>query len=195
MKNKIVFASGNRHKLEEVKAILSEYEIVLCSDLGFNEEIEETGATFYENALIKAKRVSEVLGVPALSDDSGLCVEALSGAPGIFSARYAGDGKDESNIKLLLKNMEGVNNRNAEFVSAVVYYDAKKDKTLYYIGKTEGRIRTEKDGYKGFGYDPVFYSFDLGKSMGVATAEEKNSVSHRARALNGLKELLKKEKI
>ena len=91
--------------------------------------------------------------------------------------------------------MEGVENRNAEFVSAVVYYDAKKKKTLYYIGKTEGRILTEKEGHNGFGYDPVFYSFDLGKSMGVATAEEKNSVSHRARALNGLKELLKKEKI
>ena len=180
-KKTIILASGNAHKIREIAQMLPEYEIK-----GYKEfadcEIEETGTTFYENALIKAKTVSEKLKYAALADDSGICVDILGGAPGIYSARYAGDGNDEHNNDLLLKNMQGVTDRRAKFVCCMVYYSPKGD-ILSATGEVKGEILNERHGKNGFGYDPIFYSYELKKPMGIATSEEKNSVSHRHRAL------------
>ena len=187
----LVLASGNKGKIAEIGEMLPEFSVIGYKDAGLDFEIEETGATFYENALIKAKAVSEALGLPALADDSGLCVNALSGAPGIFSARFAGDGNDEHNIDKLLKELDGVKDRSAKFVcSLVLYYP--DGKTISAEGETNGEILFERAGKNGFGYDPIFYSADLKKSLGEASSKEKNSVSHRSRALKNLKEKLKK---
>lgn len=187
----LVLASGNKGKIAEIGEMLPEFSVIGYKDAGLDFEIEETGATFYENALIKAKAVSEALGLPALADDSGLCVNALSGAPGIFSARFAGDGNDEHNIDKLLKELDGVKDRSAKFVcSLVLYYP--DGKIISAEGETNGEILFERAGKNGFGYDPIFYSADLKKSLGEASLKEKNSVSHRSRALKNLKEKLKK---
>lgn len=188
---KLVVASGNKGKIKEIKEIFGKYyEIYSMGELGFNEDIEETGKTFYENALIKAKAVSLALGVDVLADDSGLMVDALGGAPGIYSARYAGDhGNDKQNRDLLIKNLENESNRKAKFASSVVLY--KKDGTIVYgYGETNGEILKEEQGENGFGYDCIFYSYDLNKSFGIASSEEKNKVSHRYRALQDLKNKL-----
>lgn len=189
---KIVIASGNAGKIREIAEIFSEYEVIGCNSAGFTGEIEETGETFYENAYIKADTVCKALNLPALADDSGLCVDALGGAPGIYSARYAGDGKDESNINKLLSVMKNEKNRSAKFVCHLVlrYPDGR---TLDAAGETNGEILGEKRGDGGFGYDPVFFSVDLKKSFGEASEKEKNSVSHRARALFKLKEKLESD--
>ena len=150
--------------------------------------MEETGVTFEENALIKARAACSALGLPVLADDSGICVEALEGAPGVYSARYCGwHADDKSNRALLLKNMEGKDNRTAYFCSsiALVFPDGTE---LTAEGRTYGKLLTAECGDGGFGYDPIFFSDDLQKSFGVATAEEKNSVSHRYRALCALRE-------
>lgn len=187
----LVLASGNKGKIAEIGEMLPEFSVIGYKDAGLDFEIEETGATFYENALIKSKAVSEALGLPALADDSGLCVNALSGAPGIFSARFAGDGNDEHNIDKLLKELDGVKDRSAKFVcSLVLYYP--DGKIISAEGETNGEILFERAGKNGFGYDPIFYSADLKKSLGEASSKEKNSVSHRSRALKNLKEKLKK---
>lgn len=184
---KLIVASNNNGKIKEIKEILKDvYEIVPMGEAGFNEEIEENGSTFFENALIKAKAVSEALGVNALADDSGLCVDALGGAPGIYSARFSGvHGDDAANRKKLLselKNLKNPDERKAKFVSSVVLY--KRDgEVVSGMGETHGIIGFKEEGENGFGYDSLFVSDDLGKSFGVATAEEKNAVSHRKRAL------------
>lgn len=185
---KIVVASGNKHKIEEIKSIFKDVEIVSMKDMGFDEDIEENGATFKENAYIKAKAVCDALGVPALSDDSGLCVDVLDGAPGIYSARFSG-GNDKDNRDLLLRRLSGITERSARFECAVClcFPDGK---SLFGLGHTEGSILQEEIGSNGFGYDCIFYSKDLKKSFGVATEEEKNSVSHRYRALCDLIEKL-----
>ena len=180
-KKRIILASGNKHKISEIAAMLPDYEIVGYKDF-IDCEIEETGATFYENALIKAKTVAEKLHAAALADDSGICVDALNGAPGVYSARYAGDGNDEHNNDLLLKNMEGKTDRKAKFVCCMVYCSKSGD-ILSAFGEVKGEILTERQGKNGFGYDPIFYSYELRKPMGIASAKEKNSVSHRHRAL------------
>lgn len=188
---KLIVASGNKGKLKEIEQILGDiYEVVPMAQAGYNEDIEETGVTFYENALIKAKTVSLALGEDVLADDSGLMVDYLGGAPGVYSARYAGDhGNDKLNRDLLLKNLEGVENRKARFASSVVLY--KKDGTVVSgYGETLGEILYEEDGENGFGYDCIFKSDDLGKSFGVATHEEKNKVSHRYRAICDLRSKL-----
>ena len=190
VKERIVLASGNAHKIKEIQQMLSDYEIVGYKQLGFDFEIEENGKTFYENALIKAKTVSEKLNLPALADDSGICVDALGGQPGIYSARYAGDGVDEHNNELLLKNMQGKTDRNAKFVCCMVYY--KPDGTIITAtGETHGLIMQDCQGEHGFGYDPLFYSLDINKCLGLASAEEKNAISHRFRAIVGIKEKLR----
>ena len=187
----LVLASGNKGKIAEIGEMLPEFSVIGYKDAGLDFEIEETGATFYENALIKAKAVSEALELPALADDSGICVNALGGAPGIFSARFAGDGNDEHNIDKLLKELDGVKDRSAKFVcSLVLYYP--DGKIISAEGETNGKILFERAGKNGFGYDPIFYSADLKKSLGEASSKEKNSVSHRSRALKNLKEKLKK---
>lgn len=184
---KLIVASNNKGKIKEIKEILKDvYEIVPMGEVGFNEEIEENGSTFFENALIKAKAVSEALDVNALADDSGLCVDALGGAPGIYSARFSGvHGDDAANRKKLLselKNLKNPDERKARFVSSVVLY--KRDgEVVSGMGETHGIIGFKEEGENGFGYDSLFVSDDLGKSFGVATAEEKNAVSHRKRAL------------
>lgn len=183
---RVVVASNNAHKLREIAEIFIDFEILSQKQVGFDCEVEETGTTFVENALIKARAAVAALGIPALADDSGLCVEALNGDPGVYSARYCGHhGSDKENRDLLLKNLEGVENRRAYFASAValVYPDGKE---LVAEGRTYGNILYEEQGEGGFGYDCIFESEDLGKSFGLATAEEKNAVSHRFRALQAL---------
>ncbi len=189
-KEKIVLASGNVHKIKEIQQMMPDYEIIGYKELGFDFEIEENGTTFYENALIKAQTVSKALNLPALADDSGICVEALNDEPGIYSARYAGDGIDEHNNQLLLENMQGKTNRKAKFVCCMVYYNI--DGTIISsIGETQGEIMDKCYGNNGFGYDPLFFSYDLNKCLGIATDVEKNTISHRFRAIQGLKDKLK----
>lgn len=186
-KQQLVVATGNAHKLREIAEIFSDFEVRSQKEMGFCEEVEETGVTFIENAIIKASAASKALGLPALADDSGLCVKALQGAPGVYSARYSGEhGNDKANRDLLLKNLEGVEDRNAYFSCAValVFPDGK---ILTAEGRTHGKILFEEVGEGGFGYDCIFESDDLKKSFGVATAEEKNTVSHRFRALESLR--------
>jgi len=188
---KLIIASANENKIAEIKEILGDiYEICSMKDVGFNEEIEETGNTFFDNALIKAKIVSKRYNMDVLSDDSGLCVDVLNGAPGVFSARYSGiNATDKKNNELLLKNLKGEPKRNAKFVSCVAlcYADGSYE---YGEGSIKGRILTDYRGEGGFGYDPLFFSYELNKTFGEATAEEKNKVSHRFRALMDLKNKL-----
>ena len=187
-KQVIVVASNNTHKLREIAQIFEEYEVISQREAGFDEEVEETGTTFKENALLKARAACKALGLPVIADDSGLCVLALNGAPGVYSARYCGwHADDQSNRALLLKNMEQKSDRTAYFCSSIVmvYPDGKE---LIGEGRTYGKILEKEDGEGGFGYDPIFFSDDLQKSFGRATAEEKNSVSHRYRALCVLRE-------
>ena len=190
-KKRLVVATGNVNKLREIAEIFPHYEVISAKQAGFEGEVEETGETFAENSRLKAEAVARALGCIALADDSGLCVEALGGAPVVYSARYAGGhGDDRANRLLLVKNMEDERHRRAYFQSAIalVYPDGK---CLIAEGRTYGNILYEETGENGFGYDCVFESEDLGKSFGVASAEEKNAVSHRFRALQKLSEMLK----
>ena len=189
-KQKLIVATGNAHKLKEIAEIFTEYEVVSQKQMGFDEDVEETGATFAENARIKARAAASALGLPALADDSGLCVDALDGAPGVYSARYCGKhGDDKANRDLLLKNLQGETNRRAHFTSAIalVYPNGRE---IVVEGKTYGNILTEEQGDGGFGYDCIFESEDLQKSFGLATSEEKNAVSHRFRGLQALRKEL-----
>lgn len=186
---KIVVASGNAGKIEEFKQLLPDVEFISMREAGFYGDPEENGSTFKENAYIKAKAVYDALKLPTIADDSGLCVDALGGAPGIYSARFSG-GDFADNRALLLKRMENVPCRTAHFTCAVCYID-ENGKPLFGEGYTEGKILFEEIGSKGFGYDSLFYSYDLNKSFGDADEEEKNSVSHRHRALADLFEKLK----
>lgn len=192
-KKTLVIASGNKHKIKEIAGMFPTLNVVGCYEMGFKGDVVEDGKTFYDNALIKAKTISEALKMPVLSDDSGICVKALNEAPGIYSARYAGDGIDEHNNQLLLKNMQGVLDRSAKFVCCIVYYD--NGKILSATGETHGYILDKEYGEHGFGYDPLFYSKDLEKCFGLASPEEKDRVSHRFRAVEGIKKLLIKEKV
>lgn len=187
---KLVVASSNKGKIKEIKALLGKrYEIMSMSDLGINVEVEETGTTFEENAIIKAKAIYEVCGKAVVSDDSGLIVDSLGGEPGVYSARYAGEEHDdEKNNEKLLKKLEGKSDRRARFVSSVVFYDGNRLVTAE--GSVEGEILPERKGSNGFGYDPLFFSYELNKSFGEATDEEKNRVSHRARAFKNLTDKL-----
>lgn len=189
-KQKLVLASGNKHKIKEISQMLPEFEVVGYKDFGLDFEIEENGTTFYENALIKAKTVAETLNLPALSDDSGICVDALNGEPGIYSARYAGDGDDNHNNELLLKNMQGVKNRKAKFVCCMVFYKPNGE-IVTATGETHGSIMETVQGEHGFGYDPLFFSDDLGECLGIASPEKKNTISHRFRAIQALRDKLK----
>lgn len=184
---KIISATNNSHKLEEFKEILGDrFIITSLAQEGLKIDVVEDADTFYGNALKKAKTVSLATGMPALADDSGLMVEALGGAPGVYSARYGGeDGNSELNRKKLLKELDGVTDRRAKFYTCIVLY-YPDGKIITAEGQTEGEILTVEVGENGFGYDSLFYSYDLKKSFGSATAVEKNSVSHRGRALEAL---------
>ena len=188
---KILLATRNKNKAREVAAILSEYrdrlgeiELLTLDDAGITEDVEENGSTFEENALIKAKAAAKS-GYITLADDSGIEVDALNGAPGIYSARFAGcHGDDKANNELLLKKLEGVprEKRMARYAVAIACVLPNGEKFTV-RGTTEGLILNAYDGEGGFGYDPLFWSTDLQKSFGRATPEEKNGVSHRGRAV------------
>jgi XTP/dITP diphosphohydrolase len=192
----IIVATKNAHKVAEMSAMLGDIELVTMKDAGLDCEIEENGATFMENALIKARFVCNALGKPALADDSGLCVDALGGEPGVLSARYASeDGQnasDEANNEKLLNKLVGVpgGERTARFVSALalVFPDGRE---ICATGICEGLIAREARGESGFGYDPLFFSPEFSKTFGEISAEEKNSISHRNRAIMQLREKLK----
>ena len=187
-----ILASNNRGKLREMKAILAETgaEVVSQSEAGANFEAEETGETFEENALIKARAACEALHEPAIADDSGLCVDALGGAPGVYSARYGGCKTDPERVALLLKNLGGEKNRSARFVSCIACVFPNGD-VLTARGECPGTITTVPRGDGGFGYDPVFELPGTGKTMSELTEEEKNAVSHRGRALKQFQEKLR----
>ena len=192
MENKktLVLASANKGKIKEIAEMLPNFIVKGYKEFGLDFEIEENGTTYYENALIKAKTVSKILNLPVLADDSGLSVEALNGEPGVYSARYAGDGNDEHNNDKLLKNLEGKTNRKAKFICCMVYF-VSDEENYSVTGETEGEILEKRDGTNGFGYDPIFFSYDLKKSLGVASDQEKNSISHRSRALSGIIKFIK----
>ena len=189
---KLVLASQNKKKLVEMNDILSSLGIEVCSqaDAGVDLEPEETGTTFEENSLIKAKAVMEASGLPAIADDSGLCVDALRGAPGVYSARYGGeDLSDEGRYRLLLENMQGQMPRTAQFVSVITCCFPNGD-VLTARGECPGTIAFAPMGEGGFGYDPVFFVPPLQKTFAQLSPEEKNAVSHRGKALKLFQEKL-----
>ena len=182
---KFVLASQNKHKLAEMQSILSAQgvEVVLESDLGLHVEVEETGETFAENAMMKARAVMEASGLPAIADDSGVCVDALNGGPGIYSARYGGPELDDTGrYRLLLENMRGARTRAAHFTSCIACVFPNGD-TLEAEGVCPGTIAFAPQGDGGFGYDPVFFLPELRKTYAQLTQEEKAAVSHRGKAL------------
>lgn len=192
---KLAIATNNQHKLQEIRVILGDSfeELLSLKDLGIDVDVEETGSTLEENALIKARAILSLSGIATLADDTGLMVDALRGAPGVYSARYAGEEHDDAkNRALLLKNLDGVKDRSAHFATVIVlcYPDGK---TLTASGRVNGEILLSERGTEGFGYDSLFFSTELGKTFAEATQAEKNSVSHRGRALRAMLELVKSQ--
>ena len=193
---KLAIATNNAHKLQEIRAILSGQfdELLSLKDLGIDVDVEETGTTLEENALLKARTIQAICHIPTLADDTGLMVDALGGAPGVYSARYAGEEhNDASNRALLLKNLQNEQNRNAHFATVIAIVYPSGD-FITSKGRVEGEILREERGNKGFGYDSLFYSYELKKTFAEASQEEKNSVSHRGRALRAMLEKLQNEK-
>lgn len=185
---KLVLASQNQKKLKEMGEILSQLGVEVClqAEAGINVDVEETGTTFEENSLLKAKAVMEASGMPAIADDSGLCVDALGGAPGVYSARYGGEGLDDvARYRLLLENMKGMP-RSARFVSVITCCFPNGD-VITARGECPGTIAFAPMGEGGFGYDPVFFIPGLKKTFAQLTAEEKNAISHRGKALESFK--------
>ena len=182
---KLVLASKNPKKLRELNDILSQLGIEVCSqaEVGVDVDVEETGTTFEANSLLKAQAVMEACGLPAIADDSGLCVDALQGAPGVYSARYGGEGLDDmGRTRLLLENMRGAGPRTAKFVSVITCCFPNGD-VLCARGECPGTIAFAPMGEGGFGYDPVFFLPQLKKTFAQLTPEEKNAISHRGQAL------------
>ena len=193
---KLAIATNNAHKLQEIRAILSGQfdELLSLKDLGIDVDVEETGTTLEENALLKARTIQAICHIPTLADDTGLMVDALDGAPGVYSARYAGEEhNDASNRALLLKNLQNEQNRNAHFATVIAIVYPSGD-FITSKGRVEGEILREERGNEGFGYDSLFYSYELKKTFAEASQEEKNSVSHRGRALRAMLEKLQTEK-
>ena len=193
---KVVLASKNPHKLVEISQITEKFgmELVLESQLGVDIDVEETGSTFEENSFLKAQAVMKATGLPALADDSGICVDALGGEPGIYSARYGFDDSldDFGRLQLLLKNTENVpdGQRQAQFV-CVITFVTPDGKIIQARGEVHGELLRAPAGEGGFGYDPIFYYPPFGKSLAQVSPAEKNSVSHRANALKVFYEKLK----
>ena len=183
---KVILASQNQHKLVELSNILSKlgFEIALESEYGLHVEVEETGTTFEENSLLKAEAVMKASGLPVLADDSGLMVDALDGAPGVYSARYGHKSSDQERTAYLLENMKDVpeGKRGAKFICVItcLWPDGRK---IVARGECPGVITREVHGENGFGYDPVFYLPELGMTYAELPSEQKNAISHRARAL------------
>lgn len=188
---KLVFATNNRHKLEEVRAIVGDkVEVLSLNDIGCHDDIPETADTLQGNALIKARYIYEKFGVDCFADDTGLEVEALDGAPGVFSARYAGEECDsEANMQKLLQNLTGKSNRNAQFRTVIALIIKGEEKL--FNGIVKGTITEEKRGDSGFGYDPVFVPEGFSESFAQMSGDMKNSISHRYRATLELSNYLK----
>ena len=181
----IVLATNNQHKLQEMRAILGGHfdKLYSLADLGIDVDVEETGETLAENSYIKAKAICDLTGKITLADDTGLMVDALGGAPGVYSARYAGEEhNDDNNRAVRLKNLAGAKDRSAHF-STVITICYPNGEFLTAEGRVDGYIATEEHGDHGFGYDSLFFCPELKKTFAEASAEEKNSVSHRGRAL------------
>lgn len=183
---KVILASKNQHKLTELSAILSQlgFEIALESEYGLDIDVEETGTTFEENSFLKADAVMKASGLPVLADDSGLMVDALDGAPGVYSARYGHKASDKERTAYLLENMKDVpeERRGAKFVCVItcLFPDGRR---IVARGECPGVIARAPHGENGFGYDPVFYLPELGMTYAELPSEQKNAISHRARAL------------
>ena len=185
---KIVFATNNSHKLEEIRQILGKsIEVLSLADINCHEDIPETAPTIEGNAMMKARYVYDKYGTPCFADDTGLEVEALDGAPGVYSARYAGgEGHDsEANMRKLLHELEGKENRRAQFRTVIALIEQKDGKPVAHTfeGKIEGHISDEKRGTSGFGYDPIFVPEGYEQSFAELGNEIKNKISHRARAV------------
>ncbi len=199
MKKTFILASNNKKKLAELKTIFgAEYDVLSLSEAGVESDPEETGTTFKENSFIKAESAVKASGMPCIADDSGLCVDALDGAPGVYSSRFSemhgiiGANQDEENNKLLVSMLKNSDNRKAAFVSFVtlLFPDGRK---ITAEGRVEGIIIDVPRGQNGFGYDPLFYIPELGKTTAELSADEKNAISHRGKALRLLSEKLKGE--
>ena len=192
---KLIIASNNAHKLVEMKAILGEYfeEILSLKEAGIDHETVEDGTTFLENAEKKAREISEISGCCAIADDSGVCVDALDGAPGIYSARFCGHhGDDEANNRLLLEKLKNEENKKAHYTCAIVlvYPDGE---TISAEGYLHGEITENRAGKNGFGYDPYFYLPEYGCTTAELDPEVKNKISHRGNAIRALVEKLKNQ--
>ncbi len=188
---KLLFATNNKHKLEEISALMPEkFELISLNQAGITEDIPETGSTLVENAIIKAEYAYKKTGLWCFADDTGLEVDALNGAPGVYSARYAGPAKNShENVQLLLKNLRGIENRAARFktVIALIY----NEKTFLFEGVVNGRIIDTLLGDFGFGYDPVFIPDGFNQTFAQMPLVEKNKISHRAKAVEQLIAFLK----
>ncbi|MBW2655769.1 MAG: XTP/dITP diphosphatase [Deltaproteobacteria bacterium] len=185
MKQIIVLATRNKGKTREIKALLKEFPIDIknLDDFGPIPDVIEDGKTFDDNAYKKAAFTAKILGYPAMADDSGLCVEALDGAPGVYSARYAGENAtDADNVKKMLTDLDGIENRNAAF-QCVISIAVPTGAALTYEGECKGILTKEPMGDNGFGYDPLFFYPDFNKTFAQLTIEEKGKVSHRGKAL------------
>lgn len=187
MHRDIVFATNNAHKLCEIRRIIGErFRVLSLSDIGCHDDIPETGMTLEENALMKARYVKEHYGYDCFADDTGLLVDALGGAPGVFSARYAGgEGHDsEANMRLLLQNMADKNNRSARFRTVIALIEGEVEHL--FKGECEGTITRERSGTDGFGYDPIFLPEGYNLTFAQMSPDEKNAISHRGRAVSKL---------
>lgn len=195
MKKKLVFATNNSHKLQEVRAIIGDrLEILSLNDINCHDDIPETADTLQGNALIKARYVREHYGMDCFADDSGLEVDALGGAPGVHSARYATDGHDhKANIAKLLRELDGCSNRKAQFRTVIALILGGEE--YLFEGIIPGEIMTEEHGTNGFGYDPVFRPEGFAETFAEMSDSEKNSISHRARAVGKLCAFLKEKGI
>lgn len=182
-KQTIVIATYNQNKLAEYKDILKDYNVLGAADFDNVPDVEETGNTFAENAKLKAHAVADFLNLPVIADDSGLCVDALNGAPGVYSARYAGDHNEVANNKKLLKNLKGFKNRRAHYNTTLVMAIPNTDKDLVVEGLVHGEILDKPKGNNGFGYDSYFYYPILKKTFAEMTMQEKNNHSQRKNAM------------
>ena len=188
---KLIFATHNKNKTKEVKSMMpSHIELLSLDDINFHTEIEENATTLEGNALLKAKTIFEKTGINCFADDSGLLVDALNGAPGVYSARYAGSHKnDEDNMQKLLSELKDKTNKNAHFKTVMALIIDGKE--YLFEGKIEGKIISEKLGTNGFGYDPIFVPDGYNETFAQLDAETKNKISHRARALQKMLDFLK----
>ncbi|MEZ4825073.1 MAG: RdgB/HAM1 family non-canonical purine NTP pyrophosphatase [Bacteroidia bacterium] len=180
---KLLFGTNNRNKLQEIRQILGEkYEVLSLSDLNIQMDVEETEATLEGNALLKARAFYEASGIPCFSDDTGLEVEALDGRPGVYSARYAGEGCSyEDNVKKMLGEMESQENRKARFRTVIAFFDGTAPR--FFEGVADGEITTQPYGEGGFGYDPIFRPVGRSHTFAQLSSQEKNLVSHRGKAV------------